>query len=289
MNKKYDPDFSFYPMTSFKAYVLGLAWADGWITSDGNTFAIASKDNMELSLIRDNIYPNGRPLTVREDGVNVLYVSSRRIAAELLNFGFTPTKSRHGAPIIPIGLEQFFVLGILDGDGTVFYSNESRQILRVFFSGNKQALELIEKFCTQNVNCKFSWGTRKGKYFGDTAGCMVIQTSSKSDAVNLLSWLYSNLDDYQVPFLYRKYDKFVQFQSDQLGAICNLCPTIIENNHKYCDKCNILLRRLKNRQQDHKKRNGVNIPLQHLVTQAESKSIYVQNLKDLQNTSQKDC
>ena len=56
MAKKYDLHFSLESLSPFKAYFLGLMWADGWITSNGNECALSSNDS-EIEIINNILYP----------------------------------------------------------------------------------------------------------------------------------------------------------------------------------------------------------------------------------------
>lgn len=121
-----------------KAYVLGFAWADGAINTPLNCLAFVSKD--DLIPLRDIFYGPDRPVYRRKSGTYQLNVASRRIVQELVELGFTPQKSRQGSPTIPPGLEQYFLLGLLDGDGCVYSTTD---VLRVFYCGNAEPMELV--------------------------------------------------------------------------------------------------------------------------------------------------
>ena len=114
MGKKYNAEFSFEEINPTKAYILGLMWADGWITSTKTECALSSNDE-EIVDIADIFYPNqNRTIENRKNsGCRILHIYNARLVSELEKWGFTPTKSKDGVPIIPNGFEQYYLLGYI--------------------------------------------------------------------------------------------------------------------------------------------------------------------------------
>lgn len=275
-------------MTSVKAYILGLAWADGWIRGNDTGFALSSKDE-ELEKIRHLVYPNGRPLEVRKDGVKLLVVYSGRIGKELQAFGFQSQKSYHGRPVIPSGFEKYFLLGLLDGDGCIALSKgqdaSDRPTLRIYYSGNQETMDLIRDTIMGQTGILFAQRSRqnsKERYIGDVkindhAICTILDLPSTEKSVKYLEWLYSDIEG--VPFFQRKFSLFKQFlEIWNPNVSCSLCGCQVPHHGtaiKYCIDCRVLLRRLRNRQQDHLKRKGTRFPLSSLLTEQEKALINI--------------
>lgn len=262
-NRKYELKNTFFPMTKVSAYILGFAWADGHINSRKTQFSIASKDN-EIELIRDFFYADDRPLYYREDGIKILQINSTKIVQELESFGFTPQKSIAGSPLIPDGFEKFFLLGLLDGDGCISVANDS--VLRVYLCGNQDSMILMQGLIKDFAGVSFALRERntKGKSFliGDReiyshSNLFVLDCPNTKHSIEFLSWIYSDISE--IPILKRKHEKFLSFlQSYDTTKICPLCTSIFEyhSTQAYCNNCRVLLRRLRNRQQDHFNRSG---------------------------------
>ncbi|GLV54315.1 hypothetical protein KDH_11630 [Dictyobacter sp. S3.2.2.5] len=286
--RNYVTGFSFHPFTPVKAYVLGFAWADGAIDAPLNVLAFVSKD--DLSSLRDVFYPEGdRPVYQRKDGAYQLNVGSQRIVQELVEMGFTPQKSKAGVPAIPQGFEQYFLLGLLDGDGTVYTSTD--KVLRVFYCGNRETMELVQATVETLVEVRFSMRKAQGSDNQTVMGrtvtnnhvCHVLQLPTIRDSQTYLTWLYSNIDG--IPVLQRKYQKFLDFQQVYKTVIgCFLCDALVARpgtTRRYCDGCNLLLRRLSNRRSDHENRKGVRPRFIDLLTDAEKARIDLDALATL--------
>lgn len=275
MAKKYELLNTFLPVNNISAYILGFAWADGHINSERTRFAIASKDN-EIEEIRDYFYGCNRPLHYRENGVKILCVDSVGIVKELESFGFTSNKSYAGVPQIPKGFESYFLLGLLDGDGCISVGNvHNSVVLRVYFCGSKDSMLLIQQVIKNITGVQFSLRERKSS--GESLSILGIETTRQpifyvldchhtKHSISFLSWLYKDTEG--LPFLQRKYKKFIDFLSNyDTTKMCPLCNRVFEyiSTQEYCNDCRILLRRLRNRQQDHLNRNGIRYSLSELL------------------------
>lgn len=88
---KYTTNFTFTKMDEIKAYILGLMWADGWITSTKTECAIALNDK-EIYKLANIFYPKqNRKIETRENSnCKILHICSKRIVSELEQFGFIP-------------------------------------------------------------------------------------------------------------------------------------------------------------------------------------------------------
>lgn len=282
--QKYVTTFSFTPMTPVKAYVLGFSWADGAINTPLNCLAFVSKD--DLTSLRDVFYDSNRPVYKRKNGAYQLNVSSRRIVQELVELGFTPQKSRQGKPFIPRGLEQYFLLGLLDGDGCIYSTHD---VLRVFYCGNAETMELVCGMAERFVDVHFlmresSTGNPhiEGRVLSNNHVCHTLQLPDIRQSRIFLNWLYTNVES--IPYFQRKYQKFLDFQRFYQTEInCFLCATPVSRNGttRYCPECRLLLRRLSNRRSDHEKRNNYRYSFIDLLTHEEKKRIKLDVLTNL--------
>jgi intein/homing endonuclease len=291
MAKKYQIQRTFCPVNKVSAHILGWSWADGSINKEGDTFVLTSKDK-EIALVRDYFYGDSRPLWNREDGIARLMIHSKKVVTELAGFGFNSQKSYNGSPVIPVGFERYFLLGLLDGDGCISvstYNEQWRPVLRVFLCGNRESMEVIQQMLYSLFQIKFT--IRDRKYYekesvtilGRKVSCsdkfVVLDGHNTKENIRLLKELYSDIDG--LPYLRRKHAIFQQFLNTyDPNLVCPLCGECFEqkaSTHIYCSNCHILLRRLRNRRRDHFIRKGVEPSLTQLLS---SKEQYI-NLSEL--------
>jgi hypothetical protein len=272
-------------MTPLKAYVLGFAWADGAINSSLNYLAFVSRD--DLTALRDVFYGPDRPVYRRKSGTYQLNVTSSRIVQELVELGFTPQKSKQGHPHIPLGLEQYFLLGLLDGDGCIYSTSK---VLRVWYCGNAETMCLVRDVAQNLTGVCFTMRASstasphiQGRVLKNNHVCQTLDLRSSQQSQTFLSWLYTAVEG--IPFFQRKYQKFLDFQRlYQTEINCFLCAVPVSRNGttvRYCPECRLLLRRLSNRRSDHEKRNSYRSPFVDLLTAEEKERIDLNALASL--------
>lgn len=285
-------------MSPVKAYLLGLAWADGFIHSNQNRFAFSSKEE-ELAQISFLFYPKGRPLETRKGGVYVLHVYCKKIVQELISLGFTPRKSCHGQPVIPVGYEKYFLLGLLDGDGCIYIERKDSEHpqLRVSYSGNRETMELIQSTITTQTGVIFPlrhYPSAKERFINnvkinDHHLCVALVLACNNQAVKYLEWLYDVVED--IPYFRRKFNVYQTFLATwNTIVICPLCANRITRSSstvRYCIDCRVLLRRLRNRQQDHLNRKSVRLPLTLLLSEEEKQRINIVSLEAISSSGGK--
>ena len=200
--------------------------------------------------------------------------------------GFTHQKSKTGMPVVPQGFEQYFFLGLLDGDGTICSSADKE--LKVFYCGNRETMNLVQTLAEELVNVRFSLrgaSTAKnpiveGRMLQNNHVCYRLQLSSIRESQIFLIWLYNNV--HGIPCLQRKYQKFLNFQNlYRIVISCFLCGTLVDRpgtTRRYCNKCNLLLKRLSNRRSDHEARDGIRHRFLDLLTDAERARINLEAL-----------
>lgn len=274
MAKKYNLHFSLESLSPFKAYFLGLMWADGWITSNGNGCALSSNDS-EIEIINNILYPEkNHPIETRPSGCKIIHICNKNLVNQLKNFGFVSDKSKNGVPIIPLEYEKYWMLGLLDGDGCIY--QKDGKCLRVFFSGNEQTLLLVQDYFRNNFSIEFikKLANRKNgqidkRILPNNNICYQLQTKGYKDAQIIIEHLYSGAIENHIPFYRRKYQKYIDFINARKGMNeCKLChEDFIRNGstQKYCKECSALLIKLRNRQQYEYNNYGFMMDLQFLL------------------------
>ena len=88
MAKKYDIALNFAQMTPIKAYILGLMWADGWITSTETECALSSNDD-EIYKLNELIYPKqNHSIEKRNSGCKIIHICNKQIVSQVT---YSPT------------------------------------------------------------------------------------------------------------------------------------------------------------------------------------------------------
>ncbi len=126
INKKYFSKID----THNKAYVLGLIAADGSVKNK-YTARIALRDKEILEDISIDIYQGENRVTQHKgNGMFCLNLCSKDLVATLNNHGIIPNKTDKLEHVMDVSNEYYnsFVLGYLDGDGTVNPKRKSESI-----------------------------------------------------------------------------------------------------------------------------------------------------------------
>jgi hypothetical protein len=115
-----------------KAYVLGWLASDGNVKTDGNviTLRIAAEDEAAIQLVRDELAPLHKITYYKAPHGKKLMaafaVTSRQMKQDLIQLGVTPNKSLTlQYPPILSWLDNSFLLGHFDGDGSLFKSGRA--------------------------------------------------------------------------------------------------------------------------------------------------------------------
>ena len=115
-----------------KAYVLGWLASDGNVRDDGNTILlrIAAADEAAIWLVRDELAPLHKITYYKAPHGKKLMasfaVNSAQMKQDLIRLGVTPNKSLIlPYPPVPAWLDNSFILGHFDGDGSLFRNGRS--------------------------------------------------------------------------------------------------------------------------------------------------------------------
>lgn len=143
-----------------KAYYIGLLFADGSVANgeDGRSpmirVELASQDSSVLDDLRRELQITSDIRTNKRDGKNetrTLSVRSRALASSLAKYGIVPNKtylSEH-LPDIPQQYVRQFIHGLIDGDGSVYFSQGAWHIN--FCSHFKSICEEFERICSSII------------------------------------------------------------------------------------------------------------------------------------------
>jgi len=182
------------------AYILGLWWADGWISDRNSLFSITlhKKDSYLLYEILNKM--NSTYPVKKYNNYGVINIRSKNIVDDVKKLGGMERKSLIiGFPVVPVEVLPDFIRGLWDGDGCVHVNNKTKRYGASIASGSLNFICKLQTVIQKNI---------KG-----ATGCMVKLKNtncyslmlSKNDAIKLREFLYKNDAELK---LVRKYDKF---------------------------------------------------------------------------------
>jgi hypothetical protein len=131
--------------TDFKAYTLGLLFADG--CNSGNKISISLKKCDSYLLRRIGMVINrSNTINLYGNQYPTLIITSFKLAKDLAKYGCVPNKTfRLSLPNLSHRLLWAFTRGYFDGDGSVFKKTGTKRIL-VTFVGCKKIITELQKF-----------------------------------------------------------------------------------------------------------------------------------------------
>src|SRR6187402_594086 len=218
-------DFS--KMDDKLAYILGLIYADGWIsTKPSKCFGIrlVQTDSYLVKNTLDYIISN-RILKTDKNSKGYV-VSSERIYDNLVKLGVKEHKTEAALylPSLSDDLMWHFLRGFFDGDGSVYFD---KQALRVNFCSTQQPfLEEIRVFLEKegiysNINCEKRVG-KSIKVCGRDSVCKFdmyrLFIRKKEELIKFYNKLYNNSEVFK---LTRKEDKFIKWIKNRNGIFTN--------------------------------------------------------------------
>lgn len=144
-----------------KSYFLGFITADGCLQSNGNnsyglTITIHSKDKIILEKLKESIGCENRIYEIKgkmTHNQNMIkdhcrfQLFNKELFSDLVNYGLMEKKSLLVPDMllnIPTEFKKAFIIGYLDGDGSISYNVASKQLF-ISFRGTKKLLEGIAR------------------------------------------------------------------------------------------------------------------------------------------------
>lgn len=208
-----------------KSYWLGFLFADAYVQKGTNYFCLelASKDidilNKFITFLGmkgKGLYHYTRNINGKIHHYDKIYFYSEKFTKSLKKLGFVNKTNEiiFDFDKIPNEFKKSFLLGLSDGDGTVYFNKKLKR------SGWKLCLhedlaKKIKKYLIKELNHdKF---TISEKHHWRTTYLKEFYINGNRNVSIFLNWLYSN----ESVFLNRKYEKYIEFKKFTNNARIN--------------------------------------------------------------------
>lgn len=199
--------------TEYKAYILGLLWADGHnCVKRGSIILELQEQDKDLLSQINIITQNERPLRLQtlhdknEKWQNQyrLVLQSKYTSSVLESYGMLQNKSLvlEFPKCVPEYFYSSFILGYFDGDGSISLSNNNKSAY-VSMIGTRMLLNTVAEIAKKNIGVEV---TINRDVRAKDPICS-LRCNKRQDVIKLLNWLYKNSTIY----LQRKYDKYRTF------------------------------------------------------------------------------
>lgn len=214
MGIKYKINENFFKTWSRNsAYILGFFFADGSLEDAsyirGKYIRFSNTDRSLIERIKTSMVSSHKIVAIPAFGARkekyLLRIGSHDIYHDLENLGLHPCKSLNMKfPRIPYRFLSDFVRGYFDGDGCMAFEkahNKRHDRLKVIFtSGSKEFLRSLSDIL-------------KKRYLGRPGGVYCSHNSyqllySSVDALKILELMYAHVENRQLLYLDRKYNKY---------------------------------------------------------------------------------
>ena len=193
----------FDKLTNENSYYLGFLGADGTVRKNRNEIKIGLS-SVDLNFLEEFKEKLGLERDIHNyqtnNGFNVseLLFSSAKIKEEIMKYGIIPNKTYIGLDLdlIPQQFQLPFIKGFYDGDGSVVYNSNTKQVKLTFCSHTKKILEQINNFFNNKGHIYSSQRTKNIIYELDF---------STLPSLDILKQFY----ELDTPCLIRKYEKYL--------------------------------------------------------------------------------
>lgn len=186
--------------TEYKAYYLGLLYADGTIEIRDKSqpqlrIELKTNDKYILEILKNELQSDNK-ISDTKKGCCRFGVHSNQLVQDLSNYKIVPNKSHKLDRLITLDepYMSHFIRGIFDGDGWVYKRQYS---LTIGFCGTKEAMESIEEYLRDKLDLlkvKVGCYSKKAPFFTH---------SSKISAKKIYDYLYNDSS------IYLKRKKFI--------------------------------------------------------------------------------
>jgi len=219
--RKYNVNDAFFTIIDSheKAYILGLMYADGYLVKEGTATKRVGIDLIDKTILEEIskiMEFEGDIVTLSNNktgygSTKTLYrlkITSPQIYDDLIKLGCLEHKTYKiifpSENIVPKEYINSFILGYLDGDGCITYTQRKPQWgkeFRLSFTGT-------EEFTTGILKQLKLQRLKKDKRWDNGDNITSIQIAGNQQIYKILRWLYSDSTIY----LNRKYEKFIQLE-----------------------------------------------------------------------------
>ncbi len=188
-------------------YIIGIVTTDGHINNKSNTIQIYQKNIEYLYNIQKLIGHFGK--IYKSTNIYSLHLTNNKLYNFFIDNNFS-TDKRYNVPFIkniPDNMFKYYLLGIFDGDGCIYYNYRSGQFVNKIFQITSGSYNLVEKLNENLINLNYK---SKINYKVSTVGNKYydLVLSNTNDILNILEWFY---DDSSKKFcLKRKYISYVK-------------------------------------------------------------------------------
>lgn len=202
------------------AYILGVIYADGWISGFNLGIKVILSDEKWLVQIKNYICPG---LGLRTEKNSIKFgIHSKKIVDNLIKLGVKYKKSDkiNNIPNIDSSLLRHFIRGVFDGDGSVF--KDRLQVRANICSTSVIFLQEIQYILqSEGIDCNINKEARKGKEYklpqGTTTICNQdmyrLFINKKKMIPKLFTYLYKDA----ILYLERKLNRFKEYTNTEVS------------------------------------------------------------------------
>ena len=213
-----------------KGYFLGWMYSDGNVWERSVSISVQDGDEKILKYIKSKLFLNGGPkLQVRPPVGNckkqfTLKANSERMSKNLLYFDCPPNKSFiiNFSKNIPKDFYSSVILGVFEGDGTIYFKNKRDGSLSKYHASIYSA---SKTFVDQLSKILLSFNIDNSVYRSEK-GLFQVSIIRMNDIFKFFELLYSNADCW----LDRKLIKFIEFLKAREKSILHKTRNQKENN-----------------------------------------------------------
>jgi len=188
-----------------KAYLLGLIFADGSVSSKKSYINLTLNDEKLLKICK-KLLKTDRHLYSYNNKSYSLIIGNKKLHQTLIKLGVLQRKSwkELSLPSIPKNLMCHFLRGVHDGDGSFFLDKREGgkycYLVSSFCCGSYRFLTEIKNYTESKLNVTFQKVRFDDK--GNATGSYQLRLSRKKDIKKFTDYLYKNANYY----MDRKYD-----------------------------------------------------------------------------------
>lgn len=203
--------------TKESVYMLGLLWADGYVSKGDYKISLTNKIRDALDFLK-TVFITGNWCTFYEcnqeknwSDTLKFFISNKFLVKNLNKLGYYPL-SRESAckilAIIPENLKHYWFLGLIDGDGC-FYFNDKHKLRQFQITGPiDQDWTFVENLF-KILNIEYYIDRRIVNFNGKIKKRSNIRIFGRENIRNLGNYLYKTYR-YDTIGLSRKYDKWLE-------------------------------------------------------------------------------